>query len=113
MKIPGTERRERKRSRVKNDRPLVTCLDGVPDEFILNPKDVGAICDVSRETAGELLATGEIRGMFRIGRQLRIYAGDLRKHIESEKVPRNPHLDDLSALERRAAGDRWMLRALK
>jgi hypothetical protein len=85
----------------KFKRAAVSSLDGVSDQYILGTVDVAAICNVSQETAGELLATGQIPGMFRIGRQLRIYAGDLRKHIESQKASRNQHLADLHATVRR------------
>jgi hypothetical protein len=63
------------------------CLDDVSDRYVLNMRDVGAILDVWSTKAGELCATGQIVGAFRAGSQLRIFAGDLRKHFESVRLP--------------------------
>ena len=49
----------------KVKRPLIASLDGLPNEFILTTHDVALITDSSADKVGEMLATGEIPGMFR------------------------------------------------
>lgn len=63
-------------------RELVTCLDDADDQYILNMREVGAILDLSRSTAMDYCARGIILGAFQVGRNWRIRAGELRKHIE-------------------------------
>lgn len=86
---------------VKYKRQIVTCLEGVSDQFILNTNDLSAILNIDQSKAGELLATAEIPGGFRAGRLWRIYAGDLRKHIDSQKLPLNPHVHEMRQRARR------------
>lgn len=87
----------------KIKRPLVESLEGVPDSYVLNMHDVGAICNISSGKAGELCATGQIVGVFRVGRQLRIFAGDLHKHLESVRLPHESPLNHLRDSSRRKA----------
>ncbi len=79
----------------KFKRTLVSDVDAVSDQFVLNMADVAAILNVVQSKAGELCATGTIPGAFRVGRLLRIQAGDLRKYINGQKLPLNPHLNAL------------------
>jgi hypothetical protein len=67
-------------------RPIVTCLDGVPDEFVSTTADIAAITGDSTAKVGDMLATGQIPGMFRFGHRMKIYAGDLRTYFQSCKV---------------------------
>jgi hypothetical protein len=77
---------------VKYKRPLITCLDDVTDQYLLNPLDIGAILDIDRTTAADLCARGIISGAFQVGRLWRLEAGRLRAHIEKNRLPRNEHI---------------------
>jgi hypothetical protein len=72
---------------VKVIRPVLTSLDGIGDEFVLNMKDVAAVLDISPDTAGELCATDKLPGAFRTGRLWRISAGNLRRHMLTSTTP--------------------------
>jgi hypothetical protein len=84
---------------MKQRRDPYTSPVNVHDEEILNMKDVGGILQCSSNKAGESYATGRIVDAFRVGCMLRSQAVDLRKHIKSEKLPKNrEHLELLERL---------------
>lgn len=85
----------------KHRRARVTCLDDVTGGYVLNTADVAAILDISATKACELLATGTITGGFRVGRLFRIQAGDLRSHIDGQRLPLRTPLDRLRQTSRR------------
>jgi hypothetical protein len=74
---------------MKDEAPLITSLDGLSAKEVLRMKDVAAILKISVGCATEKCGNGTIPGLFRIGRLPRICAGDLDRHIESEKLPKN------------------------
>lgn len=74
---------------MKHSRPLITSLASVPDEEVLIIDDVAAILRISSYAAREHCMSGRIPGAFRIGGRVRIQAVDVRKTIESEKLPKN------------------------
>jgi len=70
-------------------RAPVTALDGVGDEYVLNPKEIGAILDMHPATVTDMCARGIIAGAFRAGNRWRLQARELRAHIKSSRVPWN------------------------
>ena len=87
-------------------RPLITSLAGVADDTVLTTQDVAAIMCCSSDTAGEMLSTGKIPGMFMWGSRYRIYAKDLKRHIESQKVGYRGPLADLEQPRRGRSRER-------
>jgi excisionase family DNA binding protein len=79
-----------------NRRPIVTSLHGLDDEFVLTTHDIASVMSCSLDKAGEMLATGQIPGMFRFGSRYHIYVGDFKKYLESQKIRRHHSpLDDI------------------
>lgn len=67
-------------------RPPLSSLDGLGDEHELTSLDVSVIMQISPDKACDLLGRGVIAGMWRVGKNMRITAGDLRKYRESQRV---------------------------
>lgn len=78
-------------------RAPVTSLEGLGDEYVLNPKEIGAILDLHPSTVADMCARGIIAGAFRGGNRWRLQAGDLRKHIKRNRVPWDADLRDRTA----------------
>lgn len=72
-----------------------TSLDGLRGEDILTPNDLAEILQISGLKVREMLSSGEIEGMFRAGRLLRIRVKDVRAWIEATKIPRNPRIHEI------------------
>ena len=85
----------------KFKRKLVTCLDDVGGQYVLNMTETAAILDLDSSTARDYCARGIILGAFQIGRNWRIKADDLRKHMDSVKLPLNEHVHSLRTAPRR------------
>lgn len=78
-----------------------TSLDGLGDEQILTTEDLATILQVSRMKAGEMLSTGTIEGMFRVGNLRRIRVKEVRAWIEATKLPRNQRIHEIREAARR------------
>ena len=74
---------------MKQKRPLFTSIEDVDDSMVLNMKDVAAILNISQSSATERCSRGVIPQAFRIGRLLRIQAGDLRRYIARALMSRD------------------------
>ena len=72
----------------KRQRELITSLDGVGPETVLSTHDMGAILFCDSSVAADLLATGKVPGGFRVGSRLKIQAKDLKRWMDSEKLPK-------------------------
>lgn len=76
-------------------RAVYTTLDGLGDQVVVHVNDLAEIFQINRVKISEMLATGKIPGMFRIGRCIRIQAGDVRAWIDSEKIPQNKFVHEI------------------
>jgi hypothetical protein len=79
----------------KFQRRLVTAIDDVSPEYVLNMNDVGAILDIHPSTASDWCARGIIRGAFQAGRFWRITAADLKKDRDRKKLPLNEQIQSI------------------
>jgi hypothetical protein len=83
----NTAARSRRLSVSRKKRAVITCINGLEDEFILTVADIAASVDVSADKVNKMMRRGDGPGAFRFcERDWRISAGDLRKYNESQKI---------------------------
>lgn len=75
--------------------PIEALVPTVPDEQLLTTADLAAIFCCERSKIQRILTDGTLTGAVQLGSRLLISAGNVRKWIAANELPRNAEIHDL------------------